>query len=288
MKRYPIGLCSILIPILTLTLVLISCASLPKSITYELKNAPFPHPARESGHTYKGEHFSYEEHYADSSILVVIPQAYKPHTDLELMIFIHGWGNSKDKCNKKFDLGKQLEKSGRDMLLVIPEGPKFAKDSFSGKFSDPGGFERFIDELLDNLKSDGVIKKRNIGRIILSGHSGAYHAMAHILKWGGYTDKISDVVIFDGLYAFENIFLQWMLDHDGRFIDIYTENGGTLDNSNILMAKCDSSSIEYFKGETKDMDIIPDERIMFLYSDLGHGEVMHVRENVLKILGSLK
>jgi len=277
-----------LILISILTLLLISCADLPESLTYELNNAPFPHPARENGHTYNGQHYSYEEHYADSSVLVVIPEAYKRSTDLELMIFIHGWGNSKDKCNSKFELSKQVEKSGRDMLLVIPEGPKYSKDSFSGKFSDQGGFERFIDELLDSLKRDGVTKNTKIGRIILTGHSGAYHAMAHILKWGGYTDKISDVVIFDGLYAFEDIFLKWLLDYNGRLIDIYTENGGTLDNSNILMAKCDSSSIEYYKGETKDMHAFPDERVLFLYSDLRHSEVMHVRENLLKVLESLK
>lgn len=271
-----------------LMFLLVACSIESGSRTFELNNAPFPHPARMDGHTYKDMFFSFEEHYSDSSVLVVIPESYKKRKETDLLIFIHGWGNTKDKCNRKFELTQQLNESGENILLVIPEGPKLAKDSFSGKFSEVGGFERFVDELMDSLKSDGIVNGSKIGRIILTGHSGAYHAMAHILKWGGYTDRISDVVIFDGLYAFEDVFLKWLYEYNGRLIDIYTENGGTLDNSETLMAKCDSSSIDYYKGVTKGMEAYPDDRVIFMYSDLRHGEVMSVRKNVLKVLESLK
>jgi acylphosphatase len=285
MKKISAGLTLMMISFLFLFNT--SCSVKSGERVYELKNAQFPHPSRMNGHSYKEQFFSYEDHYSDSSVLVVVPDAYKKSNKTDLMIFIHGWGNTKDKCNKKFELTEQLNESGKNILLVIPEGPVLAKDSFSGKFSDKDGFQRFIDELADSLKQDGIIRNKRIGRIILTGHSGAYHAMAHILRRGGYTDKISDVVIFDGLYTYENDFLRWVLEHDGRLIDIYTQNGGTLDNSEVLMAKCDSASIDYYKGETKGLTKLPDDRVIFLYSDLKHGEVMHLRKNVLKVLKSL-
>lgn len=277
-----------ILPIILMLMLFFSCSIPAGNRSYEMGNAPFPHADRNQGHIYNGIHYSYEEHYADSSVLVVIPDAYKKKNSVDLMIFLHGWGNSKDTCNVKFHLAEQVEKSGKNMLLVIPEGPKFAPDSFDGKFCDEGGFERFIDELLCKLKKDKIIRSKNIGRIILSGHSGGYYGMAHILRWGGYTEKISDVIIFDGLYWLEEDYLKWLIDYDGRLVNIYTENGGTKDNSEMFMAKCDSIDIAYFKGETKGMNKTPNDRIIMLYSNLGHSDVMHERENVLKILQSLR
>ena len=277
-----------LLIIIMLMMLILSCSVKPGQITYNLTTAPFPHPDRVAGYMRKGIHYSFEEHYSDSSVLVIIPEAYKKKSTVDIMIFFHGWGNSKDTCNQKFDLAKQLEVSEKNMLLIIPEGPKFAPDSFNGKLCDEGGFTRFIDELLDSLKTDKIIRTKNIGRIILSGHSGGYYVMAHILRWGGYTDKISDVVIFDGLYWFREDYMQWLIDYDGRLVNIYTENGGTKDNTLMLMETCDSLGVDYFRGETKKLENMPEDRVLMLYSDLGHSDVMHKRDNLLKILMSLK
>ena len=287
MKRSPLSLIPIVFLTLTLILVL-SCSVESGYKSYEMGNAPFPHEKRMQGHTYHEKYFSYEEHYADSSVLVYIPEAYRKAKTVDLMIFLHGWGNSKDTCVQKFDLAEQLNESGKNMLLVIPEGPKYAPDSFAGKLCDEGGFKRFIDELLELLEEDNIIRNQEIGRIMLSGHSGGYYGMAHILRYGGYTEKISDVVIFDGLYCLEEDYLNWIMEYDGRFLDIYTENGGTKDNSEMFMTWCDSLNIEYYRGETKEIDAMPDNRILMLYSDLGHSDVMHKRKNLLKILNSMK
>ena len=271
-----------------LTMLLFSCSVEPGRITYELNTAPFPHQDRADGYMRKGIHYSFEEHYSDSSVGVVIPHDYKKKNKVDLLIHFHGWGNSVDKSITKFALDKQLNESKRNMLLVVPQGPKLAPDSFNGKLCDEGGFARFIDELLDSLKEDKIIRTKKIGRIILSGHSGGYYVMARILRFGGYTEYISDVFIFDGLYWDESDYLNWLLNYNGRLVNIYTENGGTLDNSEGFMAKCDSVSISYFKGNSKDIEIMPDNRVIMLYSDLGHSAVIAERKNLLKLLQSLK
>ncbi len=271
-----------------LTILLFSCSVEPGRITYELNTAPFPHQDRADGYMRKGIYYSFEEHYSDSSVGVVIPLDYKKKNTVDLLIHFHGWGNSVDTCIKKFALDEQLIESEKNILLIVPEGPKFAPDSFNGKLCDEGGFKRFIDELLDSLKADNIIRTKKIGRIILSGHSGGYYVMAHILRYGGYSEYISDVFIFDGLYWNENDYLNWLLDYDGRLVNIYTKNGGTLDNTESFMTKCDSVSIPYFKGNSKDIDVMPDDRVLMLYSDLGHSAVIAERKNLLKLLKSLK
>jgi len=272
----------------SLLLVIGACSVESGYKTYRLKNAPFPHPDRAEGYRYHNEHYSYKEHYADSSVLVYIPDSYRKRHKTDLLIFLHGWGNSKDTCNQQFQLARQVDASGKNMLLIIPEGPKFAPDSFDGKLCDKGGFKRFLDELLHHLAQDDIVRNKNIGRIVLSGHSGGYNGMAHILRYGGYTEHISDVVIFDGLYWLEEDYLNWIQQYDGHLINIYTENGGTKDNTENFMSACDSLGIVYYRGKTKNLKNMPGDRILMLYSDLGHSEIMHKRKNLLKILKSLK
>ena len=219
---------------------------------------------------------------------VVIPDHYKKKNTVDLLIHFHGWGNSVDKCIPKFALDEQLNESERNMLLVVPEGPKLAPDSFDGKLCDEGGFVRFIDELLDSLKADKIIRTKKIGRIVLSGHSGGYYVMAYILRYGGYTDHISDVFVFDGLYGNEEDYMNWLRNYNGRLVDIYTENGGTLDNSEIFMEQCDSLGIAYFADSTKNIIHMPNDRVLMLYSDLGHSDVISIRKNLLKLLQSMK
>lgn len=276
-----------ILPIFLMFLLLFSCSIPAGDRTYQLKNAPFPHPDRADGYIRKDIHYSFEEHYSDSSVGVVLPLDYKKKNKVDLLIHFHGWGNSVDTCIVKFALDEQLIESEKNILLVVPEGPKFAPDSFNGKLCDKGGFARFIDELLDSLKADNIIRTKKISRIILSGHSGGYYVMAHILRYGGYTEYISDVFIFDGLYQYENDYLNWLLNYKGRLVNIYTENGGTKDNSLMFMDRCDSLGVDYFMGETKELENMPEDRILMLYSDLGHSDVMHKRNNLLKILESI-
>ncbi len=56
----------------------------------------------------------------------------------------------------------------------------------------------------------------------------------------------------------------------------------------MFMAMCDSVGVDYYAGETKELEKIPNDRVLMLYSDLGHSDVMHKRQNVLKILESLR
>lgn len=49
-----------------------------------LSSAPFPHPRRASGHTYRNQQFSADKHYSDSSVAIFI------RSDLEHIMVMHG------------------------------------------------------------------------------------------------------------------------------------------------------------------------------------------------------
>jgi len=51
------------------------------------------------------------------------------------------------------------------------------------------------------LVKESKIKTRKVGSIILSGNSGAYHAISFILMWGGMTASVREVYLFDALYG---------------------------------------------------------------------------------------
>jgi hypothetical protein len=266
------------------TICLLSCGPERGQRTYYLENAPFPHPEREQGFERNAVFYPEKAHYSDNTVAVYIPQAYRKSGKLNLLIHFHGWGNQADRCINQFDLAGQVEASGRDVILVVPQGPRNAPDSFFGKLCDEGGFGLFIGELLDSLKNDRLIRNKNIGDIIPSGHSGAYYVIAHILRYGDYAANIRDVLLFDGLYALEEDYLNWLSHDRGRFVHIYTRDGGTMDNSLDFMKRCDSLGLPYVHANTADLADMPAGRILILYSDLAHNAVIAQRQNLLKLL----
>src|SRR5690349_8631144 len=155
-------------------------------ILKSLASAPFPHPQRAEGHKYKDEFYSAAEHYSDSTVAIFIPKGFRETGKVDFVVHFHGWRNHVDEVLRRYELIPQLVESGRNAVLVIPQGPWDAPDSFGGKLEDQGGFKRFMDEVAETLRHQSTLRKKEfaIGSIILSGHSGGYHVMASILDHG--------------------------------------------------------------------------------------------------------
>jgi hypothetical protein len=89
---------------------------------------------------------------------------------------------------------------------------------------DPGGFRRFVEEILQKLVEEGRIPSARVGRIILSAHSGGYRPAAYILDRGGLTEHIKEVYLFDAFYGEHDKFFEWVRRGDGRLLSVYTEH----------------------------------------------------------------
>jgi hypothetical protein len=131
------------------------------------------------------------------------------------------------------------------------------------------------------LDASGAVRKTNleIGDIILSGHSGGYHVIAGILDHGGLSDHIREVWLFDALYGNVDNFTAWQKGEQGRWLDIYTDHGGTRENSEELMAAYQAKGIVFFASEDTNAvkEDLQTNKIVFLHTNLVHNDVMSKR-----------
>jgi len=257
-----------------------------KLIISELSSAPFPHQKRKDGHTYDNKSYSFEEHYNDSTVLIFISKGFKPKEKNDFVIHFHGWNNNVDSVLSQFKLIEQFCESRKNAILIVPQGPKNSPDSFGGKLEDENGFLNLINEISDLLYQKEIINNKSIGNIILSGHSGGYRVISYVLMRGRLTENIKEVFLFDGLYGQIEKYTYWLDHFNGKLINIYTENGGTKEGSENLLECFNSWKVPYiFKNEIDlSNDDLRNNRIIFVYSDLEHNEVIHVRTQFKRFL----
>ncbi len=247
-------------------------------IVTQMVCAPFPHPKRAEGHKYQNKLFTAKEHYSDNTVGIFIPKGFRETGKIDFVVHFHGWGNHVEGVFKRYLLAEQLIESKRNAVLVVPQGPYNASDSFGGKLEDPGGFKRFMDEVVTTLRQQSALKKKafTLGNIIISGHSGGYGVMSAIVDCGGLSSSVKEVWLFDALYARTDKFLAWFDQQHGRLLDIYTEHGGTKAETEALIATLKQRGTSFYagkEGEAKPADLQACQPV-FLFTDLIHNDVL--------------
>jgi hypothetical protein len=219
-------------------------------------------------------------------VALFVPNGFRATSQIDFVVHFHGWNNNVTNALVKYRLIDQFCASGRNAILIVPEGPRNADDSFGGKLEDAGGFARFMEEAMRDLRERSMIgAKAKIGRIVLSGHSGGYEVISAIIARGGLTDHVREVWLFDALYAHTERFALWFDHHDGRFVDIYTEHGGTKEETENLMEALRENEVPFFAGkEGKVSERDWEQHLVFLFSDLPHDEVMQGRDAFRELL----
>jgi hypothetical protein len=256
-------------------------APLGQLIVTQFVSAPFPHPARVDGHKYGGKLYSAAEHYANSDVAIFIPKNFRVTDNVDFIVHFHGWMNSVASTLEQYKLVEQLVASGKNAILIVPEGPHNAPDSFDGKLEDPNGFKVFMTEAVEKLRASGALTPTNfaIGNIILSGHSGGYHVMAMIADHGGLAKNVREIWLFDALYGNTENYVAWQKAEHGRLLDIYTDHGGTKVNSEALMASLKTNGVNFFASE--DTNAVPENvatnQFVFLHTDMVHNDVVSRR-----------
>jgi hypothetical protein len=204
-----------------------STGQLPgRSYMPALASAPFPHASRAAGHDYKTEHFSVEQSYSDATVGIYVPSHFKPGKATDLVVHFHGWSNHVEEVLHRYQLREQLEASGLNAVLVVPQGPKDAKDSGDGKLElDDGGFKRFVQEVGAFLLAQKIVPTSAIGRVVLTLHSGGYGGAGGVLTRGGMNESITDVILFDAAYAYFSAFADWAKGSaERRLLSVFTDD----------------------------------------------------------------
>jgi len=222
-----------------------------------LPNAPFPHSGKDVDPNFfdfadpqTGERFrttrtwerlSEKEHYRDSSVLFYVPSQFNPNKPFSYVVFFHGNRSDVRQSLKDYRLDEQIENSGKNVVLVLPQLARNASDSSPGKFSRKNVFQAFMQEAAQALsRKVGKKYQRQLEQapIILVAFSGGYKPLACVLDRGGATSRIRGVLLLDALYEDLYIFGKWLLNPAGGsfFINIYTE-GSTCEEKTKSLAQ---------------------------------------------------
>jgi len=188
--------------------------------------APFPHKDRSTGYKRDdGTVYPWFPHYADSSIIVFVPEGFRESpSGANLIIHFHGHLNDNLGVLERYRMPQAMTAEKINALLVLPQGPNRARDSFGGKMEDEGGFKRLVEDVLATMRREGVVESVTVGHILISAHSGGYRPAAFALERGGLTDHVHDLFLFDAFYAQQEYFRGWLERGTGTITAAYTEH----------------------------------------------------------------
>ena len=253
-----------------------------------LQSAPFPSGTRsQQGHHYNDKHYPAAQHYSDSTVAIFIPKGFERGDSADYIVHFHGWWNNIDSTLSSFQLAEQLSNSGKNTILVIPQGPKNAPDSHGGKLEAKNAFKLMMQEVSRTVAHHLKLRSLPARHIILSGHSGGYRAMSYILLHGGMAPCIKEVWLFDGLYSQLEKYAMWLERSGHRLVFLYTDDGGTYYNTLDFRNSLEAWQLPYTNiTQTKSADLpaIAPHGTVFWHTDLGHNEVLHHRRQFQHLL----
>lgn len=208
----------------------------PKTALVEFETAPFP----VEGHT-RGSGT-----YSDPHVLLHIPPGFDANRPAVMIVFFHGHGAilARDVRDRQ-QVPAQISESGMNAVLVAPQFAVDAADSNPGKFSEPGGFKRFLDEAAHQLAElHGDPRTAHVFAnmpIVIVAYSGGFGPTLAVLDHGGIKpSRLHGIVMLDALYSGIDRFANWIAENRSAFfVSSYTPHTRhhNVDLEQILKAK---------------------------------------------------
>lgn len=153
---------------------------------------------------------------------IYIPENYHPQPGVDLILFLHGFKAGPDR--RRPDPGWTINQYWRFPYRAFREGvhashksvilvsPTLGQFSEPGMLTAPGGFDRYIDQVMAALATYGPYMSRRpaVGNIILAAHSGGGSPMTLIaLANQRYTSLIRECWAFDSMYGGSSVWADW-------------------------------------------------------------------------------
>jgi hypothetical protein len=213
------------------TLVSMKSSAFPYFGTNPRSEEPFLNIAKgdRKGHrSYGGRVYWHDETYNDSRVLVHVPETFDARKPGVIVVFFHGNGATLERDVRDRQLvPQQISDSGVNAVLLAPQLAVNAADSSAGKFWQPGGFKRFIDESASHLARLYGDPKSAQGfanlPIVIVGYSGGFLPTAWSLEVGGVPDRVRGVFLLDAVYGELDKFASWIeKNRTGFFVSSYT------------------------------------------------------------------
>jgi hypothetical protein len=181
------------------------------------------------GHTnFRGRVFWESQTYSDDHVLMHIPAGFDPRRPAVMVVFFHGHGAvlARDVRDRQ-RVPAQISAAGVNAVLVAPQFAVDAADSSAGKFWEPDGFKRFLDEaaqklatLYGNPRSTAAFANMPV---VIVAYSGGFGPLLSVLARGGVRQRIRGLVMLDALYGGFDQFADWIANNRSTFfVSSYT------------------------------------------------------------------
>ena len=213
------------------TLVSMKSSAFPYFGNNPRSEAPFLNISKgdRRGHrAYNGRVYWQDETYNDNRVLVHVPETFDVRKPGVIVVFFHGNGATLERdVRDRQMVPQQISDSGVNAVLLAPQFAVDAPDSSAGKFWQPGGFKRFMDESagqLARLTGDPTSAKAFASMpIVIVGYSGGFLPTAWSLEVGGVTGRVRGVFLLDAVYGELDKFASWIENNrSGFFVSSYT------------------------------------------------------------------
>ncbi len=212
------------------TLVSMKSSAFPYFGNNPRSDAPFLNISKgdRKGHRSNGRVYWQDETYSDNRVLVHVPETFDARKPGVIVVFFHGNGATLERDVRDRQLvPQQISDSGVNAVLLAPQFAVNAADSSAGKFWQPGGFKRFIDESaghLARLYGDPNTAQAFANMpIVIVGYSGGFLPTAWSLEVGGIPNRVRGVFLLDAVYGELDKFASWIENNrSGFFVSSYT------------------------------------------------------------------
>ncbi len=192
-----------------------------RTATVKLASAPYPEPGGS---------------WTDSSVNVFVPDGYADRGPVEAVVHFHGHSTTIADTLAHHLYREQLWASGKNAILVTPQGPVNAASGNFGRLMDDGGLEALLADVVSILYRDGLVGVPALGDLVLTEHSGGYQAVAVNLDVETDAGRVQAAHLFDGLYGYSSSY-ETFVRAGGFLRSNYSTAGGTLSNNQAL---CDT------------------------------------------------
>ena len=196
------------------------------------------------GHrSYSGRVLWQDETFNDSRVLMHVPENFDVRKPGVIVVFFHGNGATLERDVRDRQLvPQQISDSGVNAVLLAPQLAVDAADSSAGKFWQPGGLKRFINESADHLADlygdPSAAKAFANMPVVIVGYSGGFVPTAWSLEVGGLGDRVRGVFLLDAVYGEMDKFASWVeKNRTGFFISSYTHYTARRDHELMQMLR---------------------------------------------------
>jgi hypothetical protein len=180
-----------------------------------------------------------KSHYRDNRVLFHVPKHFDPRRPILLVVFFHGNQSDIIKSNREYSLAKQVENSGKNAILIIPQLARDAPDSSPGKLFQRNLFRAFMTEAADVLAAKvGEAHRQALAEapVFIAAFSGGYKSAAYVLERGGVNERVVGLLLLDALYEDVDKFRDWWRTHGHHSIFVNVFGRGECEENSRLLA----------------------------------------------------